>query len=112
MISDVKTTTGAENSDGEITCTLKFKVSRNSEDLDRWFWFCKNHEDTYDLEISETGFALTEGSSDLPPGQTTLDDTDEDGSVRGIVIAPDEDGVFHTVETFGYDDPDDREVSE
>lgn len=104
MISAVKTTTGAENSEGEIICTLKFKVSRNSEDLDRWFWFCKNHEDTYDLEISETGFALTEGSFDLPPGQTTLDDADEEGSERGIVIAPDEDGVFHTVQTFGYEE--------
>lgn len=97
MIFDIKTSTGSENTDGDVTCTMKFKVPRNSEDLDRWFWFCKNHACAYDMVIFDGGFAMVEKSLALPEGQTTLDveDSQDDGSA---VIVFDDDNVGHLAE--------------
>lgn len=85
MITDIRTSTGAENGDGEIVCTLKFKVSKDSSDLDRWFWFCKHHCDAYDLDVTNQIFMLSEQEA-LPPfpeGQKTLDEIDIDNVVEG-----------------------------
>lgn len=78
MISDIKTSTGSENKDGDIVCILKFKVPRDSQDLDQWFWFCKHHEEFYDLMISEGVFVMAKASLALPEGQTTLDVDEEE----------------------------------
>lgn len=90
MISDIRTSTGAENKDGEITCVLKFRVPRGSADLDRWFWFCKHHSDEYELYVFEDGLALKESVFSLPKGQTTLFGDDPDSGSSRIDIPDDE----------------------
>lgn len=112
MITDLKMSIGAENKDGDVVCVLKFKVPCKSPDLDQLYWFHKNHDESYDLAISDGIFAMTESSRVLAPGQTTLDfseDPEDEGTGKGALIVLDEDGVGHLAATFGDDDQDEED---
>lgn len=84
MISDIKTSISSADKDGNVTCTLKFKVPCDSDEIDLWFWFCKQHRMTYNLMATDDMLCLTgRPGIELAPGQRTLDDhepKDTDGS--------------------------------
>lgn len=79
-VSAIKALTGAEDKDGNIPVTLKFKIPSDSDELDQWFYFCKNHPSQMDFEVFGDGGLSMKAVKEppLPDGQTTLEIVDEE----------------------------------
>ena len=79
-VSDIKTSTGSADKDGNVTCTLKFKVACDGPEIDMWFWFCKQHRMFYELTATDDMLMLAGRSGlNLSKGQKRLEDIDEKG---------------------------------